>query len=83
MRGQATNGARTVRFCSVLALTVPTVLVSPGARAEQEDRPSVLPAWIYACCVYRKIATRLRRDGAESPGFAGGAPDGHNTARAT
>jgi len=39
MRGQATNGARTVRFCSVLAFTVPTVLASTGGRAEQPPAP--------------------------------------------
>jgi len=39
MRRQATHRARTVRFCSVLALTVPTVLASTGARAEQPPMP--------------------------------------------
>jgi hypothetical protein len=38
-------------------------------------------AWNWRRCVYRKIATRSRRDGAESLGFAGGAPDRGNTAR--
>ncbi len=32
----------------------------------QDDRPSVLSVGIYAWSVYRKIATRLRRDGAEN-----------------
>jgi hypothetical protein len=39
MQIQATNGARTVRLCSVLALTVPAVLgltVSPSAATEKE-----------------------------------------------
>ena len=39
MQGQATNGARFVRFCSVLALTVPAVLASTGAGAEQPPAP--------------------------------------------
>src|ERR1700720_2906707 len=39
MQRQATNGARTVRFCSVLALTAPTVLASTGAGAEQPPAP--------------------------------------------
>ena len=39
MQRQATNGARTVRFCSVLALTVPAVLGINGARAEQPPSP--------------------------------------------
>ena len=38
-RQQATHRARTVRFCSVLALTVPTVLASIGASAEQPPTP--------------------------------------------
>ena len=38
-RQQATHRARTVRFCSVLALTVPTVLASIGASAEQPPAP--------------------------------------------
>src|SRR5467141_1011083 len=39
MQGQATNGARFVRFCSVLALTVPAVLSIDRARAEQPPPP--------------------------------------------
>ena len=39
MRRQAANGARTVRFCSVLALTVPAVLGISSARAEQPPPP--------------------------------------------
>ena len=38
-RQQATHRARTVRFGSVLALTVPTVLASIGASAEQPPAP--------------------------------------------
>ena len=39
MQGQATNGARFVRFCSVLALTVPAVFSIDRARAEQPPPP--------------------------------------------
>jgi len=39
MQRQATNGARLVRFCSVLALTVPAVLSIERARAEQPPQP--------------------------------------------
>jgi hypothetical protein len=39
MQGQATNGARFVRFCSVLAVTVPAVLSIDRARAEQPPPP--------------------------------------------
>src|SRR5467141_716209 len=39
MQGQATNGARFVRFCSVLALTVPAVLSIDRAGAEQPPPP--------------------------------------------
>jgi hypothetical protein len=39
MQRNPINGARTVRFCSVLALTVPTVLASTGATAEQPPAP--------------------------------------------
>jgi len=35
---------------------------------------------IQALCVYRKIATQLRRDGAESVGFVEGVADNANTA---
>jgi hypothetical protein len=42
--------------------------------------PSVLPVRIQVRCAYRKIATRLRWDGAESLGFVGGVADGDNTA---
>src|SRR5712692_6062906 len=37
----------------------------------QEDRPSVLPVGILRLLRDRKIATRLKRDGAESLGFCG------------
>ena len=43
--------------------------------------PSVLPVRIQALCVYRKIATQLRRDGAESVGFVEGVADNANTAQ--
>src|SRR6266852_9249213 len=39
MRHYAVIGARTVRFCSVLALTAPAVLASAGAGAEQPPAP--------------------------------------------
>ncbi len=39
MRHYAVIGARTVRFCSVLALTAPAVLASAGAGAEQPSAP--------------------------------------------
>ena len=39
MQRQATHRARTVRLCSVLALTVPAVLANTGVRAEQPPAP--------------------------------------------
>src|SRR5215469_4945276 len=39
MQRQATNGARLVRFCSVLALAVPAVLSIERAKAEQPPAP--------------------------------------------
>jgi hypothetical protein len=39
MQRQATNGARSVGFCSVLALTVPALLGIDSARAEQPPAP--------------------------------------------
>jgi hypothetical protein len=39
MQRQATSGARTAWFCSVLAVSVPAVLASTGARAEQPPAP--------------------------------------------
>jgi hypothetical protein len=39
MQRQAMSGARLARFCSVLALSVPAVLATTGARAEQPRPP--------------------------------------------
>jgi hypothetical protein len=39
MQRLAMNGARLIRFCSVLALSVPVVLAISGARAEQPPPP--------------------------------------------
>jgi hypothetical protein len=39
MQRQVRNGARAVRFCSVLTLTVPAILGIDGARAEQPPPP--------------------------------------------
>src|SRR5216683_6074352 len=55
----------------------------PPSRVNRGATPGVRQrkGWSWRRCAYRKIATRSRRDGAESLGFAGGAPDGDNTAR--
>jgi hypothetical protein len=43
MQRQATNRARSVGFCSVLALTVPALLGIDSARAEQPPSPPCHP----------------------------------------
>ena len=39
MQRQAMTGARLARFCSIVALSVPAVLATTGARAEQPPPP--------------------------------------------
>src|SRR5713101_9155822 len=55
-------------------------IVSLTKRAHQEDRPSVLPVGIYACCVTAKLRRGYGGMARRASGFVARVADGDNTA---